>query len=59
MNRITTNRRAQSMPLAPELVAVSGTSALFPEIGQSVVTAQQQAIQRAAQQIVGMMESPW
>jgi len=52
-------RPAQSMPLAPELVAVSGTADLFPEIGQSVATAQQQAIQRVAQQIVGMMESPW
>jgi len=52
-------RPSQSVPLAPEPVAVSGTSALFPEIGQSVATAQQQAIQRAAQQIVGMMESPW
>ena len=52
-------RPAQSIPLAPELVAVSGTAPLFPEIGQSVATAHQQAIQRIAQQVVGMMESPW
>jgi hypothetical protein len=49
----------QSIPLAPELVAVSGGSALFPEVGQSMATAQQQAIKRVAQQIVGMMETPW
>lgn len=52
-------RPAQSLPLDSDLVTVNGTSALFPEIGQSVATAQQQAIQRLAQQIVGMMESPW
>jgi hypothetical protein len=48
-----------SVPLPPELASVSGTAAFVPEYGQSVATAQQQAIQRLADQIVGMMESPW
>jgi hypothetical protein len=59
------NRRRQ--PLAPvqmivvpaELLAISQTSNLIPEAGQSVATSQQQAIQRLAQQIVGTMEAPW
>jgi len=52
-------RPSESIPLSPELVGVSGSAPLFPEIGQSVATAQQQAIQRAAEQIVAMMETPW
>ena len=37
-----------------------GESANFvPEGGQSLATAQQEAFQKIAQQIVGMMESPW
>ena len=38
---------------------MNGTSNLIPEAGQSVATAQQQAIERLAQQIVGTMEAPW
>jgi hypothetical protein len=52
-------RPEQAIPLPPEFVDVAGTAPLFPEIGRSVATAQQQAIQRVAQQIVGMMENPW
>ena len=52
-------RPLAAIPLGPELVGVAGTAPLFPEIGQSVATAQQQAIQRVAEQIVGMMEMPW
>ena len=48
-----------SVPLPPELASVSGTAAFVPEYGQSVATAQQQAIQRLADQIVGMMERRW
>jgi hypothetical protein len=59
------NRRRQ--PIAPvqalavpaELVAISQTSNLIPEAGQSVATSQQQAIERLAQQIVSTMEEPW
>lgn len=48
-----------SVPLPPELTSVGGNAAFVPEYGQSVATAHQQAIQRVAEQIVGMMESPW
>lgn len=48
-----------SVPLPPELTSVNGTAAFVPEYGQSVATAHQQAIERVAEQIVGMMESPW
>jgi Lipopolysaccharide-assembly len=50
---------AQMIVLPPELVAMSATSNVIPEAGQSVATAQQQAIQRLAQQIVATMEAPW
>ena len=59
------NRRRQplrlptSVALPPELVNMGQTSTLVPEVGQSVVTAQQQAIERLAQQIVSAMEEPW
>jgi hypothetical protein len=38
---------------------VSETATAVPEYGQSITTAQQQAIERLATQIVGMMEAPW
>jgi hypothetical protein len=41
------------------LAEVGGSASLIPELGHSVATAQQQAIQRLAQQIVGLMEAPW
>jgi hypothetical protein len=50
---------AQMIPIPTELLAISQTSNLIPEAGQSVATSQQQAIQRLAQQIVGTMEAPW
>src|SRR6476620_12520266 len=59
------NRRRQPMvpvqmiPIPTELLAISQTSNLIPEAGQSVATSQQQAIHRLAQQIVGTMEAPW
>jgi hypothetical protein len=49
----------QAIPVPPELVAISQTSNLIPEAGQSVATSQQQAIERLAQQIVSTMEEPW
>jgi hypothetical protein len=50
---------AQSIPMPPELVLMSGVSNIIPEAGQTVATQQQQAIQRLAQQIVATMEAPW
>jgi hypothetical protein len=41
------------------LLDVQGTSDLVPEAGQSIATAQQEAISRMATQIVSLMEKPW
>jgi hypothetical protein len=52
-------RQMEPIPLNPEAFGVSASALLVPEVGQSVATAHQQAIQRVAEQIVGMMEAPW
>jgi len=52
-------RLPTSIALPPEFVPMSQTSTLVAEVGQSVATAQQQAIERLAQQIVSTMEEPW
>jgi hypothetical protein len=49
----------QIVPVPSELVAITQTSVLIPEAGQSVASSQQQAIERLAQQIVATMEEPW
>lgn len=46
------------LPLPPAL-AVEQAITMTPEVGQSVATAQQQAIARLAEQIVSTMEEPW
>ena len=59
------NRRRQplraptTIALPPELLPIGQPANLLPEVGQSVVTSQQQAIERLAQQIVSTMEEPW
>ena len=40
-------------------VVVDSQAYLVPEMGQSSATAQQVAIDRLAEQIVGLMEAPW
>jgi outer membrane lipopolysaccharide assembly protein LptE/RlpB len=52
-------REDKCVPLPEELVEVTGSANVVPEVGQSITTAQQQAICRIAQQIVGLMEKPW
>ena len=52
-------RDTQTLPLPPSLAIVDQTTNFVPEVGQSITTAQQQAIQRLAEQIVSLMESPW
>ena len=47
------------IPLPPELMTVTQDATLVPEVGQSIATAHQTAIQRMAEQIVGFMEQPW
>ena len=48
-----------ALPLPPEIALVSSSATLMPEVGRSVATAHQEAIQRVAEQIVAMMEAPW
>ena len=48
-----------SVPLPNQIAMVDQQANFAPEIGQSVSTAQQQAIQKLAEQIVSLMESPW
>ncbi len=47
------------VPVPPELVNVRGSGLLAPELGHSMATAQQEAIQEIARRIVSMMEAPW
>lgn len=59
-----TDRRGQVLrdaaaPIDAATAELFGTSRFVPETGQSMVTAQQQAIQRVAEQIVNLMEVPW
>jgi len=44
------------IPFAPLLLNISQQANFVPEGGQSLVTAQQEALQRLAEQIVGQME---
>jgi hypothetical protein len=52
-------RDIPAVPIPATAVDVSAATNLVPEVGQSVATAQQQAIQRLAAQIVSLMEKPW
>ena len=52
-------RREQELPIDPQSARIVETGDFIPEFGQSVSTAQQTAIQRIAEQIVAMMETPW
>lgn len=49
----------QSIPGPQALNTIQDTANFYPEIGGSITSAQQTAIQRLAQQIVSMMEAPW
>ncbi len=50
---------ASNIPLPPIVVNVGQAANFVPEGGQTLATAQQEAFQKLAQQIVGMMEMPW
>ncbi|MCC7084294.1 MAG: hypothetical protein IT427_04725 [Pirellulales bacterium] len=59
-----TNRRGDMirngpLPLPPQFVVLGQSAVYIPEYGQSYTTAEQQLVQRMAEQIVGMMEVPW
>ncbi len=47
------------VPAAPLLLNIGQAANFVPEGGQSLATAQQEAIQRLAEQIVGQMELAW
>ncbi len=48
-----------NVPLPPALNPIDQSSYLFPELGQSYISAELQIVQRLADQIVSMMEQPW
>ncbi len=52
-------RQASPIPLPEDIAQIDGTGDVVPEVGQSMTTAQQEAICKLAQQIVGLMEKPW
>jgi hypothetical protein len=49
----------QPIPLPDSFVQAFANTQFYPEVGQSISTAQQQAIEQLARQIVGLMEAPW
>lgn len=49
----------QRIPIDPGAVQLVSQADFAPEIGQSLATATQQAVDRMARQIVDMMETPW
>jgi len=51
--------KQQQVPIAPELVPLVATADFAPEIGQSLGTSTQQAVDRLAAQIVELMEMSW
>jgi hypothetical protein len=48
-----------TIALPPETVHLVSEASFAPEIGQSLATARQDAVERMARQIVEMMETPW
>jgi hypothetical protein len=58
-NRGLMLRSCPPVPLPESLTDVQGTGNVVPETGQSLAVAQQDAINRLAEQIVGLMEKPW
>jgi hypothetical protein len=48
-----------NVPIPEALVRLTGTGTAVPEYGQSIATGQQEAINRLAEQIVSLMETPW
>lgn len=49
----------QEVPIAPADIPLIGQAEMAPEVGQSLATATQEAIDRLARRIVDMMEVPW
>jgi len=49
----------QEVPIAPADIPLIGQAEMAPEVGQSLATATQEAVDRLARRIVDMMEVPW
>ena len=49
----------QRVALPPELLQLAAQAEFAPEVGQSLATADQSAVNRLARNIVDMMEVPW
>jgi hypothetical protein len=49
----------QRVPLTPEMLQLATQAEFAPEVGQSLATADQTAIDRMAREIVNMMETGW
>ena len=47
------------VPVPSAAVDISSASSMVAEVGQSIATSHQRAIQRLAEQIVSLMEKPW
>ncbi|MGO9108487.1 MAG: LPS assembly lipoprotein LptE [Thermoguttaceae bacterium] len=52
-------REIPAVPVPNAAVDISAASDFVGEVGQSVATSHQRAIQRLAEQIVSLMEKPW
>jgi len=52
-------REIPLVPVPSAAVDISAANNLVPEVGQSIATSHQLAIQRLAAQIVNLMEKPW
>jgi Lipopolysaccharide-assembly len=52
-------RQGSPIPVPNSFTSVSQTANLVPELGQSIITAEQETFQRMAEQIVSLMEAPW
>ena len=52
-------REIPPVPVPSAAVDISAASNVVPEVGQSIATSHQRAIQRLAEQIVSLMEKPW
>ena len=49
----------EQYPLTPGMASLRSQAEMAPEVGQSLATAEQQALDRMARQVVNLMESPW
>ena len=49
----------EEMPISPDAIPMTAQAEFAPELGQSLATATDQAMQNMARKIVNLMETPW